>query len=202
MPHSFNSPKDVIAHYHLHYNIAEFIDFAQSPVVKMSDWFKEEIRFALRHRGEDDKEAFTAEFIIVPFLKEVWKKHPLLNLFSHVPLKVEDLMVIPDYLVASPDPSGYKIVYKPLLLTVEAKNEKFEEGWMQALLQAVVCQKLNGTTDIPIFSIVTTGDFWQFGKLEKQLFTKHPVSVSLQHLEELLGILDVLFSECEKVVHG
>ena len=202
MPHSFNSPKDVIAHYHLHYNIAEFIDFAPNPVVKMSDWFKEEIRFALLHRGEDDKEAFTAEFIIVPFLKEVWKHHPQLNLFSHVPLKVEDLIVIPDYLVTSPDPSGYKIVHKPLLLTVEKKKEKFEEGWMQALLQAVVCQKLNGTTDIPIFSIVTTGDFWQFGKLENQLFTKHPVPVSLQHLEELLGILEVLFSECEKVVLG
>jgi hypothetical protein len=45
-------------------------------------------------------------------------------------------------------------LYKPLLLTVEAKNEKFDEGWTQALLQSVVCQKINGTPNIPILSIV------------------------------------------------
>jgi hypothetical protein len=83
---------------------------------------------------------------------------------------------------------------------VEAKNEKFDEGWAQALLQSIVCQKINGTDEIPILSIVTTGDIWQFGKFEKKRFIKHPISASIQHIEELLGILDVLFSECEKVI--
>lgn len=86
-----------------------------------------------------------------------------------------------------------------MLLTVEAKNEKFDEGWTQALLQSVVCQKINGTPNIPILSIVTTGDIWQFGKLEKNLFTKNQIPIYIQHVDELLGILDMLFSECEKV---
>ncbi len=201
MPYNFNSLKDVIAHYHLHYQIAEFMDFGGRELsTTVSAGLKEEIRFALLNRGEDDKEAFTAEFIIVPLLKEVWKKHPQLNLFSHVQLKVEDLTVVPDYLVTAKDPSGYKTVCKPLLITIEAKNEKFEEGWFQALLQAIVCQKINGTEDLPIFVMVTTGDLWQIGKLEKQQFIKHPWSFSLHHLEELLGILDALFRECEKVL--
>jgi hypothetical protein len=108
--------------------------------------------------------------------------------------------MIPDYLVTAKHPTGYKAIYKPLLLAVEAKNEKFEDGWTQALLQAVVCQKINGTADLPVLAMVTTGDLWQFAKLEKQQFIKHPFSASLQNLEVLLGILDTLFTECEKVL--
>jgi len=200
MPHNFNSARDILTHYHLQYRIEEFTDFEQSSPMMIPDWFSEEIQFGLTHRGESDQEAFTSEFIIVPCLRTVWQKHPRLNLFSHVSLQAEDFTVIPDYLVTAPDPTGYKTVYKPLLLTVEAKNEKFEDGWTQALLQAVVCQTINGNADLPVLAIVTTGDLWQFGKLEQQQFVKHPLSISLQNLEVLLGILDMLFADCEKML--
>jgi len=200
MPHNFNNARDILAHYHLAYRIAKFIDLENTPPASVTPSFKEEFEFSLVHRGEPDQEAFTSEFIIVPCLRTAWQQHPQLNLFSHVAIQAEDFTVIPDYLVTAPDPTGYKTVYKPLLLTVEAKNEKFEEGWTQALLQAVVCQKINGTDEIPVLAIVTTGDLWQFGKLERQVFTKHPTPASIQHVEELLGILDRLFAECEKVL--
>ncbi len=199
MPHHFNNTKEILAHYHLVYQIAKFIDLENIPPIATTDSFKEELDFALANRGESDKEAFTTEFIIVPFLRTVWRKHPRLSLFSHVSIQADEITVIPDYLVTAKDPSGYKAVYQPLLLTVEAKNEQLEKGWEQALLQAVVCQRLNGANDIPVLAIVTTGDVWQFGRLEKQVFTRHPLPVSIQHLEELLGILDALFSECETV---
>lgn len=201
MSPNVNNIREMLAHYQLRYQSTEFIDFNQIKLLEIPEWFKQELHFALVNRGEPDKEAFTSEFIIVPCLREIWKRHPQLNLFSHVALQTEELTVIPDYLVTAKDPTGYKTVYKPLLLTIEAKNEKnekIEQGWVQALLQAVICQKLNGTQDIPIWMIVTTGDFWQFGQLERQLFTKHPLSVSLQNLEILLGILDHLFTECEQ----
>jgi len=133
-------------------------------------------------------------------LKETWKNHPKLNLFSHVQISADDVTVIPDYLLSSKDPTGYKILHTPLLLTVEAKNEEFDKGWFQALLQSVVCQKINETNEIPILSIVTTGDVWQFGKLEKQFFIKHPISSSIQSLGGLLGILNELFTECEHTI--
>ncbi len=192
--------EEILEQYHLHYELAEFFDFDASMPVKASDAFKEELRFALLHRGEDDKEAFTSEFIIVPFLRETWKKHPDLNLFSHVQIHADDITVIPDYLLSAKPPTGYKTVYRPLLLTVEAKDEKFDEGWSQALLQSIVCQKINQTPNIPIFSIVTIGDSWQFAKLQGDLFIKHPLPASIQHIDELLGILDMLFSECEKAL--
>lgn len=190
--------EEILEQYHLHYTVDEFLNFDVIMPVKANDAFQEELKFALLHRGEDDKEAFTSEFIIVPFLRETWKNHPDLNLFSHVQIRADDIIVIPDYLLSAKPPSGYKTVYKPLLLTVEAKDEKFDEGWSQALLQSVVCQKINQTPAIPIFSIVTIGDSWQFAKLQENLFTKHPIPASIQHADELLGILHTLFAECEK----
>lgn len=71
----------ILDHYHLKYKMVEFIDFDKIQPVSVMDWFKEELAFSLKNRGEDDKEAFSAEFIVVPFLKEVWKKHSLLNLY-------------------------------------------------------------------------------------------------------------------------
>jgi len=200
MPHNFNQVQDILTHYHLDYQVAEFLDFNALPMVPVAETFKADLRFAIANRGEPDKEAFACEFIIVPFLREAWKRHPRLSLFSHLTIQTEEVTVVPDYLVTAKHPTGYKTLYKPLLLTVEAKNEKFEEGWTQALLQAVVCQTINATAEIPVLAIVTTGDFWQFGKLEKQVFTKHPVPASVQHVEELLGILDMLFMECEKML--
>ncbi len=57
----------------------------------------EDLEFAMTHRGAVDKEAFACEFLIVPFLKEAWKRHPDLNLFSHLSIQVNDLTAIPDY---------------------------------------------------------------------------------------------------------
>ncbi|MCP4369518.1 MAG: hypothetical protein GY797_15620 [Deltaproteobacteria bacterium] len=87
-----------------------------------------------------------------------------------------------------------------MLLTIKAKNENFDEGWAQALLQSVICQKLNENDDIPIYSIVTTGDLWEFGKLENHVFIRHPVPWAIQDIGGLLGILDTLFSVCEKLI--
>jgi hypothetical protein len=202
MTHDFNSAEDILENFRLTFRFDRFIAYEAAEPVQAADWFKEEIYFSLANRGEDDKEFFTSEFIIVPFLKEIWKRHPGLNLFSHVQIKADDLIAIPDYLLSSKSKTGYKVVKKPLLLTVEAKNEKFEEGWRQALLQSVICRKINNTDKIPILSIVTTGDVWQFGKLEEISFIRHPLSVSVQNIEQLLGVLDVLFSECEKNILG
>lgn len=201
MAHKLDNIMVILDHYHLKYEMIEFMDFAQIQPISVMDWFKEELAFSLKNRGEDDKEAFTVEFIVVPFLKEIWKKHSRLNLFSHVQIKADDMIVTPDYLITAKTPTGYKKVYKPLLLTVEAKNENFDEGWTQALLQSMVCQKINNSVEIPILSIVTTGDTWQFGKLEKNVFIRHPVAVGIQHIEGLLGILDKLFLECENLVN-
>jgi len=176
-----NSFEEILERYQLKYVATDFLNLETIPKVVPPDWFKEELHFSLTHRGTNDQEAYVTEFIVVPFLKETWKRHSNLNLFSHISISADEITVIPDYLLSAKTPTGYKTLYKPLLLTVEAKNEKFDEGWSQALLQSVICQKINGTQDIPILSIVTTGDTWQFGKLEQNLFTQNPFPASKYH---------------------
>ncbi len=56
----------------------------------------------------------------------------------------------------------------------------------------------NGTNEIPILAVVSTGDLWQFGKLERDLFIRHPMPASIQKPEEVLGILDGCFAACEE----
>ncbi|MCP4112013.1 MAG: hypothetical protein GY749_41880 [Desulfobacteraceae bacterium] len=107
MPHEFKKFREILENFHISYKIQEFIDFEKIPCVSVPDWFKEEIRFSLLNRGEEDKEAFTCEFIIVPFLKEAWKRHPRLSLFSHVQIKADDLTVMPDYLISGKDHTPY-----------------------------------------------------------------------------------------------
>ncbi len=195
---AYNNPDEVLEKFNLTYHQEPFINLEPTAKVKITSWFKEEIEFALKNRGTDDKESFMTEFVVVPCLREVWKRHPKLNLFSHPQIKTDDGIVVPDYLVSPKPAHGYKRLGKPLLLTVEAKDEDFDQGWTQAIFEAVICQKINGTPDIPIWCIVTTGDTWQFGKLFRDNFYKHPYSVSLNNLGQLLAILDELFNQCDQ----
>lgn len=195
---NFKNLNEILKYFHLEFMFEKFIDFYAISTIEPDAKFKKDLDFALANRGEEDKEAFVSEFIIVPFLKEIWERHSGVNLFSHVSVSLDDLTLIPDYLLAAKTSTGLKTLDKPLLLTIEAKNEKFDEGWFQALLQLIACQKMNETDSIPVYAIVTTGDTWQFGKLERGLFIRHPVPVSLDKPEKLFGILDYLFAECEK----
>lgn len=190
--------EELLEKYQLQYITDEFIDFRTIPSISMPEWFYDELHFAVTHSGESDKEAFASEFIIVPFLRAIWRRHPNLEIFSHLAINADNITVIPDYLVAVKSPTGYKALSKPLLLTVEAKDEKFHDGWQQALQQALICQKINATTETPVFAIVTTGDLWEFGKLDGRMFYKHPFPVSIQHPDEVLGVLDTLFAACEQ----
>ena len=190
--------EELLEKYQVCYVSEEFIDFRTIPPLVMPEWFYDELHFALTRMGESDKEAFASEFIIVPFLRAVWRRHPNLELFSHLAINADNVTVIPDYLLASKSLTGYKALSKPLLLAVEAKDEKFHDGWQQALQQALICQKINAMVETPVFAIVTTGDFWEFGKLDGRLFCKHPLPVSIQHPDEVLGVLDALFTLCEQ----
>ena len=59
----------------------------------------------------------------------------------------------------------------------------------------------NQDETMEIFGIVTTGNFWQFGKLQKNILTMEVVSFSaLEDLQKLLSILNWMFYEAGKNV--
>ena len=86
---------------------------------------------------------------------------------------------------------------KPYFLLVEAKQDKFSEGWAQCLAEMVAAQKLNDELQVTIFGIVSNGKYWEFGKLEKTLFTQNINRYLIQNLDDLFAAVNFVFKECE-----
>ena len=91
-----------------------------------------------------------------------------------------------------------KLINKPFLAVAEAKKEDFTKGWAQCLAEMIACQKINADESVVIYGIVPTGLVWEFGKLEQDTFTKHIFSYSIRDPNQIFGILDFIFAECEK----
>lgn len=132
------------------------------------------------------------ETIIRPILDLVAANYDNLDIWSHVPYNVDvekGLIGEPDYLIAPK--TKYGDMEKPAICIIEAKQEKFDDGWAQALAE-MVASSLQGM-DV-CYSTVTTGKAWEFGNLKDGKFTKHPIQISAtSDLQKVFGILNWLF---------
>jgi hypothetical protein len=147
----------------------------------------------------DNSEAAICENLIYPVLKEVWKSYRRqLTLWSHESLTYDDdLSGVPDYMVTQRNPLGTIVFDKPYLLAVEAKQDKFEEGWGQCLAEMVAAQRLNDNPSQILFGIVSNGRVWQFGKLQETLFIQHRDFYTLQDLDLLFSAVNYIFQQCQ-----
>ncbi len=194
----FKSVEDVQKRYPIETRKAEFIPDAE---VAPPQWFLDDLRFSLSKQANVESEMFFREYFIAPFMRETWKRHPTLKLWVNRKLAYNDeLTGEPDYFVSAP-PSGATTdpVGLPLLAVAEAKQEDFIAGWGQCLAGMIACQKLNGTPDVVIHGIVSTGLVWEFGRLQGTIFTTDLFSFSIRKASAVLGALDYLFGECERM---
>jgi hypothetical protein len=195
----FKSVEEVQAKYPLVITKTKFLpDVELSP----SDAFKEDLQFALTVQNSVESEMFFREYFIAPFMRETWKRHPTLKLWVNRKLAYKnELTGEPDYYIATrpvgvtPNPVGL-----PLLAVAEAKQEDFIAGWGQCLAEMIACQKINDNDKIIIYGIVSAGEFWQFGQLAQDTFSRNLVAYSIYEPAKLLGVLDYLFAECERQV--
>jgi hypothetical protein len=194
----FKNNAELLKYFSYRVSTEKFINFDSLPTVAIPLHLQEDIDFVLANRGNTDMEFYACEFLISPLLKEVWKRNPKIKLFSHPQIKYEDLVLIPDYVVTPKDRTGTNTFQKPLLITVEAKNDDFELGWSDAYRQLIVARFLNNNEEIPIYAIVSIGGAWQFGKLDGNIIYRHPDTVGINKPDELLGILDFIFADCVK----
>lgn len=143
--------------------------------------------------------------LIWPFLLEAEQHHPKLRIWERISLDADasqDLTGEPDYCVTK-----YGISPKaPFCIIMEAKKEDFSQGWGQALAAMRGSELLNekeGFRVISIYGVVTTGDEWQFGKLQDNQFVIYP-KTGIKVLEnddkakEALSLLDIIFETSEK----
>ncbi|MBD2592962.1 hypothetical protein H6G74_01295 [Nostoc spongiaeforme FACHB-130] len=161
--------------------------------------FQEELDLLFIDGVIDNSEDAICENLIYPVLKEVWKPYrSKLTLWSHETLTYdEDLSGVPDYTVTQRNPLGTVVFDKPYFLAVEAKQDKFEEGWGQCLAEMIAVQRINDDFVSDIFGIVTNGKVWQFGKLSADVFTRNKDLYVIQDLDKLFAAVNYIFKQCE-----
>lgn len=137
-------------------------------------------------------ETTICERIISPILELISDNYESLKIWSHVPYNVDKekgLVGEPDYLIAPKTKYGDMGV--PPLCVIEAKRDDFDDGWTQALAE-MVAASLQGSKSC--YSVVTTGNTWEFGKLENRVFTKDPTKFSATvSLQEVFNVLNWMF---------
>ncbi len=195
----FQSIEQVIKKYPLKVRQDRFLPEVE---VELPDWLMENLKFSLDMKSVDENEAFFTESFIYPFLQQAWKQYRSLKVWSHRAISYNsDLFGAPDYLISALSVEVTdQLITKPLLAVTEAKKEDFTKGWGQCLAEMIACQKINGNESLVIYGIVSTGIFWEFGKLEGQVFTKHALSYSISEPKTVYGLLEYIFAECAKQV--
>ena len=193
---NYKSISAVIKKFQIKYIQANFMLEVEFPIKEL---FKEELDLLFTDGVIDNSENAICENLIYPVLKEVWKIYRReLTLWSHETLAYdEDLSGVPDYTVTQRNPLGTIVFDKPYFLTVEAKQDKFEEGWGQCLAEMIAVQRINDDFVSDIYGIVSNGKIWQFGKLTASLFTRNKNLYVIQDLDKLFAAVNYVFKQCE-----
>ncbi|MEH1922951.1 hypothetical protein [Nostoc sp.] len=193
---NYKNISTVIKKFQIKYVQSNFMLEVSFPVEQS---FKDELDLLFTDGVIDNSEDAICENFIYPVLKEVWKTYrSKLTLWSHETLAYdEDLSGVPDYTVTQRNPLGTIVFDKPYFLIVEAKQDKFEEGWGQCLAEMIAVQRINDDFATEVFGIVSNGKIWQFGKLSADVFTRNKNLYVIQDLDKLFAAVNYIFQQCE-----
>jgi hypothetical protein len=198
---SYKSLSAVIKKFQIKYVQTNFVIETEFPV---KDDFKSELDLLFTDGVIDNSESAICENLIYPVLKEVWKFYRnKLTLWSHQTLIYdEDLSGVPDYIVTQRNPLATIVFDKPYFLAVEAKQDKFEEGWGQCLAEMIAVQRINDDLEKTVFGIVSNGKVWQFGKLNADIFTRSRNLYTIEELDKLFAAVNYIFQQCELQINN
>jgi hypothetical protein len=198
---SYKSLSAVIKKFQIKYVQTNFVLETEFPV---KDDFKSELDLLFTDGVIDNSESAICENLIYPVLKEVWKFYrSKLTLWSHQTLIYdEDLSGVPDYIVTQRNPLATIVFDKPYFLAVEAKQDKFEEGWGQCLAEMIAVQRINDDLEKTVFGIVSNGKVWQFGKLNADIFTRSRNLYTIEELDKLFAAVNYIFQQCELQINN
>jgi len=165
----------------------------------LNSYFEDDIKFSMK--TYKPSEAFADKFLIAPLLNFVWQKHEKLNIWTEKFIKADEILQgKPDYLISPLDRKQYEILSLPIVVIVEAKQENFTAGWGQCLAEMIACQKLNKQKNINIYGIVATGQYWEFGKLESDIFIKETNTCNTTNLHLTINTLNYIFEQAENEI--
>lgn len=175
------------------------VDFVEALPFAVSDYFREDLSLMMREGVVDNSEFAICENLIYPVLKEIWKQYRRkFLLWSHQSLNYDEkLSGFPEYILARRSPLGKVVFDRPYLMLVEAKQDNFEAAWGQCIAEMIAAQRLNAELDVVVFGIASNGNFWQLGKLEKDIFTRNITFYNIQEIDKLAAAVNYIFHQCE-----
>ena len=162
--------------------VNEFLNFQPSIIeMPMFDYLSSQIEDHLIHISLEN-EITRREFLIAPILSFV--RH-----LTHAKLNSEYWFEVSHQLKGSLD---YYLRRESELLVVEAKNADLNRAFAQLAVELVALDQAEETDKEIIYGAVSTGQEWQFGKLNrtnKTFYQGVNVFVLPNNLEEILRIL-------------
>lgn len=179
------------------------LNFVVETAFNISDYFREDLEIVRQDNVVNNSEYAICEYIIVPILKEVWKQYRSeFILWSHQALNCDaNLNGFPEYILAQKSPLGKLVFERPYFVIIEAKQDDFEAGWAQCLAEMIASGRLNEKPNQEVFGIVSNGKLWQFGKLEKNVFTLNKTSYLIDDLDKLFAAINYVFQQCELLLN-
>jgi hypothetical protein len=175
------------------------VNFMGETEFSIPSYFVEDLEIVMEDGLPDHSEFTICENLIYPVIKEVWKHYRnKFVLWSHKYLTdCENPDRFPEYILAKRSHLGKVVFDRPYLILVDAKQDRFHEGWVQCLLEMIVAQQIDNQTNNTIFGIVSHGQVWQFGKLELDKFTCNTKSYTIEQLDKLFAAVNYIFQQCE-----
>jgi len=170
--------------------------FIETMDIKVDEFFLSRMGRALLKDVYFINEDAVRQHIIAPILDIVSDNYEALEVWSEVTYTVDGK---PDYLIAPYADNGG--MSTPPICVMEAKEKDWKKGWAQALAEMYAASTQSANI---CYGVVTTGEFWQFGKLEQdRIFTRDPVKLSaIENLQKVLNALNWLFDKANDQVRS
>jgi hypothetical protein len=166
--------------------------------IPISSWLEETLVITQPIGLRSGTEKARSEFIVVPILLELGRRNPdRFMVYSGKSLDVDKSKGLTgecSFLLSKGEAT--RVIQAPIFSLVEAKKQDIDLGLGQCVAQMVGASLFNsrkGRSITAIFGCVTTGEIWQFLKLENQNVIIDDRSYLLfDSLAKILGILQAI----------
>lgn len=167
--------------------------FDSEQQIEASDWLKQTLELSLELALSSSSEKARSEFIVAPILLEMEK----INQKSFAIFSGENLEAAPekglngecDFILSKGPISS--TLQTPIFSLVEAKKNDIKEGLGQCVAQMLGAKLVNQHENNEIsfiYGCVTTGETWQFMKLEEDILMMDTRRYYINELGKLLWV--------------
>jgi hypothetical protein len=195
MAYSDFTLEEVITRFNLLEERAKLFD----PILPLaaSEWLQETLSISLDFALASGSEKARSEFIIAPILLELERQNQQsFAIYSGKNLdvdKINGLVGECDFILSKGKLA--KTIQAPIFALVEAKKQDIDSGLGQCTAQLLGAQLFNqkrqNLIDV-IFGCVTTGETWQFLRLQEQSLLIDRDIFYINELEKILGVLQAV----------